>query len=143
MVFFLVSKEGFIDRFNGSYDNLEGAYAYDYFLRFDDLSFQNKTRTLETAFSYGPFCNGVKSLDDFKADDEAIFVNLINASPHFDPYLKSSLLYFRNIGYGDLAGEPDAFAIKPFVETVLIYSNIQNGIGIFAAYNSTRVFIND
>jgi hypothetical protein len=139
---YLISKSGAIDKFNGSYDNLEGAYGIDYYFRIEDKSFTDANQKIDFYYNYNSFCN-MEKIEDFKPDGEAVYLNLINSSPHFDRYLKSSILYFRATGYSSLDSEVDAFRINPFVETVQIYSNIKNGTGIFAAYNIHRVFIND
>ncbi|PIF06628.1 MAG: hypothetical protein CSA36_00560 [Draconibacterium sp.] len=57
-------------------------------------------------------------------------VQIINADKHYDKYMKSSIIN-RMKETSDL----------PFYEPIQIYSNIENGYGIFGSYASTIIFL--
>ena len=67
----------------------------------------------------------------------AVTATITNASQHYDRYLKSSITYHLNRLYSE--GEDVGF--RPFVQFSQVYSNVENGTGIFAAYNTTDLDI--
>jgi hypothetical protein len=65
-------------------------------------------------------------------DSLGLYVHVYTGSVDFDRYWKTSLLYFlNNFSETDIP--------NPFAEQVADYSNITNGTGIFAGYNSQTI----
>ncbi len=101
----------FIDGFNRSIDTeSEYGYVYSYYLRFSDDDYNGQTMKLEFVRRSGS-TRYVWSCDE-----------------NYDKYLKSSLKARLN-------AEKDL----PFREPVQIYSNIENGYGIFGAVAATPI----
>jgi len=119
--FYVNTESNIPDKFNADYDNLDGNYSYSRYLRFDDLNFENEETEISYYFHY-QFVGAYSDLNRLKPP-QSLFVELINGSNSFDRYFKSSIL------------EQDNY-LNPFAEPVYIYSNINNGVGIFAGYNS-------
>ena len=68
-----------------------------------------------------------------KADsNQTAYINITNASENYDKYLKSSMIDFMNNDFNDVGA---------FTKPVTIFSNIENGTGIFGAYSNTRIDI--
>ena len=85
--------------------------------------------------------SGWTSREEFFSEDfhEGFFGTLYttNGSQVYDRYLKSGIIYHLNRDYNT---EED-LGFKPFVQFSQVYSNVENGTGIFAAYNTTDLDI--
>lgn len=124
---YYLSYSSIPDRFNGFVDNLsEGITNFDYFLRIDDTALDGTTIVLDIASNYSV---------GLLTGEQSYILNVVSASQHYDRYLKSSAVYFLN---NEFFTEPN-----PFSETTQIYSNVENGTGIFAAYNSVSIPVED
>ena len=127
----LISESPIIDRFNAFTDNTsygETTYKTGY-IRFNDLSNNGDALALEV-ISASHF--GYDELPNLTAE-QALTLHIISSSTHYDRHLKSSLIDHLNNDYYD---NPN-----PFSQSTQIYSNIENGTGIFAAHNSTSIRI--
>ena len=131
---FLHSYSTVPDNFNAYVDNTtEGITEYDRYIRVDDNTLNGKRITLEMTSQYDPmFQYGELSRLD---SNQTAVLQITNASQHYDRYLKSSVIYFLNNDY--------FYGPNPFSETTQIYSNVENGTGIFAAYNSVSIAVED
>ncbi len=101
----------FIDNFNRSLDtDAKYGYVYDYYMRISDEGYDGEILTLNTV--------GIKDRNRyFWATDS-----------HYDSYLKTTLKVQLN--------KEDAL---PFQEPLQIYSNIENGYGIFGSCAVTTI----
>ena len=129
LVFYPNSNTVFLDRFNATFDN-RGSQMYEFhdYLRFDDLGHEGKPIEVEATASDPTF-----RLQNLEELQNVLYVNFFSASYHYDRYLKSSIIHFLNNDFLD---------INPFAEPVKIYSNVENGTGIFAACNNVQLLIN-
>jgi hypothetical protein len=101
----------FIDDFNRSLDtDSKYGYVYDYYMRISDEGYDGK----------------VLSLNTLTIKDKTRYFWATDS--HYDKYLKSSLKVQLN-KEGEL----------PFHEPVQIYSNIENGYGIFGSSATTTI----
>lgn len=101
----------FIDDFNRDIDTeSKYGYVYSYYLRFSDVGYNGQT--MDLTFTRR---SGIKWY-------------LWSCDPHYDNYLKSTLKARLN-------AEKDL----PFREPVQIYTNIENGYGIFGAVAATQI----
>lgn len=124
------------DRFNAFIDNtIGGVTVYQFYLRVDDS--QHNGNLISFDIGGGVYDSFTKYQRIHHKLSYQIIVH--NASQHYDRYLKSSIAYFlsRDV-YSD-----EEISFKPFAEIVQTYSNIENGTGIFAAYNSTSLETGD
>lgn len=101
----------FLDDFNREIDtNTKYGFVYFYYVRISDIGYDG-------------------SILSFKMSGETeSFTNFITADEHYDKYIKSSVKARLN-SEGDL----------PFREPVQIYSNIENGYGIFGSCAITTI----
>ncbi len=135
--FFIINTNSpHLDDFNGAFDNFSGYYDYHFYLRISD-SFANtkdlsvdvfggRTTQSSRLFRYEVITNLIK--------DQSLILNVINCSPNYDKYLKSTLQDFLNsefVGVSTLFSGP-----------VKIHSNIKNGVGIFGSYSTRAVQVN-
>ena len=123
------------DRFNAFFDNTNGLYEYDYgLIRLDEIAYGNQQDI--TIQLYENLCK-----PDFKVNglQEGIVVSLFEVSRHFDSYLKSLTLQLINTAGNDAKNEEALDNI--FISPIKVYSNVKNGTGIFAAYNTYQVKI--
>ena len=130
---YIVSYSVLPDEFNSIIDNTSGGVReYQYYVRISDESIDGTTFSLELSAG-DPLYNypEIVELDS----NQSVVLQLVSASQTYDRYLKSSLIYYYNNQFFD---EPN-----PFAEPVKIYSNVENGTGIFAAYNSVSLKIGD
>nr|WKN38953.1 DUF4249 domain-containing protein [Tunicatimonas sp. TK19036] len=118
------------DNFNASIDNtMNGVTDYDGTIRIDGSALNGESISLSMTSNSDPmFQYGALGRLD---ENQYAEIQVLNASQHYDRYLKSSWIYFLN---NDYFYEPN-----PFSETTQIYSNVKNGTGIFAAYNSAHI----
>lgn len=129
------SVSPFLDDFNSTFDNYSGYNDYNYYLRLSDI-FSNaasvqidvlggRASQSSRLFRYDVITNLFK--------EQMLILNVYNCSPSYDKYLKSTMQDFLN---NEFLGTP-----LPFSGPVRIFSNIINGVGIFAAYSpkSTQV----
>ncbi len=114
----------FIDDFNRTFHNYDNTYEFYHYLRMDDLLLNAPSFD----FSAGFHLSEILDEDDEK---NGIYATVTHASEHYDKYLKSSVIHYLNADLGD---EPN-----PFSSPVKIYSNVENGLGIFAAYNAVTI----
>ena len=121
------------DNFNSNIDNLSGGLReFNSFVRLDDIAINGTTIELDLTSHYPMFgLSDIRELDD----SQSLMLEVVNASSHYDRYLKSSAIYYLNNEFGD-DGAPN-----PFAEPTRIYSNVENGLGIFAAYNSVSIAV--
>ncbi|MCF8363880.1 MAG: DUF4249 domain-containing protein [Prolixibacteraceae bacterium] len=104
-------KAPFIDDFNRRTDpESKFGYVYDYYVRISDIGYDGEKMTVMLEAA----TNGS--------------INIVSADEHYDKYIKSSVKARLN-SEGDL----------PFKEPVQIYSNIENGYGIFGACAITTI----
>lgn len=121
------------DRFNAFVDNTSGGITvFEFYIRVDDVSLDG----LPITFDIASYLSEPDPYDRYKSYNK---LYILNASQHYDRYLKSSITYFLN---EDLYDDED-IAFKPFVQSSEVYSNIENGTGIFAAYNSVSIAVED
>lgn len=66
--------------------------------------------------------------------DEQAFVYVYTMSDAYDSYLKSAINAYQNRLF-DSSGAIS----NPFAEPTPVYSNIKNGLGIWAAYSIERI----
>jgi hypothetical protein len=129
----MVSYSVLPDIFNSIVDNTSGGVReYNDYIRIDDASVDGTTFALEFTGS-DPLYTYQELLE--LDSNQSMTLQLVNASQAYDRYLKSSIIYYYNNEFFD---EPN-----PFAEPVKIYSNVENGAGIFAAYNSTTLTVSD
>ncbi|MEQ9443748.1 MAG: DUF4249 domain-containing protein [Cyclobacteriaceae bacterium] len=131
---FLHSYSILPDKFNAAVDNTDGGGTiYDGYIRVDDNVLNGETFSLEMTLDGYPMFRyeDLNPLDS----NQTVQLKIANTSRHYDRYLKSSWIYFLN---NDYFYEPN-----PFSETTQIYSNVENGTGIFAAYNSLSIDLQD
>ncbi|MEK6481782.1 DUF4249 domain-containing protein [Catalinimonas sp. 4WD22] len=121
------------DRFNAFVDNTSGGITeYEFYIRIDDVSLDGLPITFDVAsYIYQP--EPEPRWETYRD------VHILSTSRHYDRYLKSSVIYALNQEYND----DDDIGFKPFVASSEVYSNIENGMGIFAAYNSVSIPIDE
>ncbi len=113
------------DDFNAIRDG--GFNEYFTYIRFDEsylLTYPINIAIEKTNFG-GP---NLKRADS----NQTAYIYITNASKNYDRYLKSSMIDFMNNDFND---------VGPFTKPVPIFSNIENGTGIFAAYNNSSIDI--
>jgi hypothetical protein len=122
------------DRFNAYVDNVAaGVTSYDFFIRVEDKSHDGKEISFRIASYLSDDQQEPRDYDFFS------YLHVISGSQQYDRFLKSSVRYALNRGnYSD-----EDFAFTPFAEITQTYSNIENGTGIFAAYNSVSIPYDD
>ncbi len=97
----------FFDNFNKVIDSTyKNGYFYEYYLRINDSGFENQS------FSF----------HDTHYSSHSIVSFFMDTDEHYDKYLKSTIKQKMNDGDNLLFNEP-----------VQIYSNIENGLGIFGS----------
>ncbi len=124
------------DIFNSYIDTFsDGIRQYAQYMRMDDSAINSTNITLDIT-SYSPLYrfNEMSQLDS----NQSVVLETINASQHYDRYLKSSMIYYLNNSFGEDSDQPGIFN-----EPTRIYSNVENGLGIFAAYNSVSIAVED
>ena len=132
-LFYITCADLSLDNFNSSYDNTFQEFYYTLYMRQSDESKKLDSFPLAiTGASGHPFFgyDVLKSL----TPDQGLFVTTYNCSAAYDQYLKSTLIEFLN---NDLYDMPN-----PLNGPVKIFSNVKNGIGIFAAYSIATLEVN-
>ena len=131
---YIYSNSTIPDVFNSFIDNtLNGVRSFESFVRIEDNAITSPSTTLElTGNSY--YFSNISKIDD----SQSIILEAVSASPHYDRYLKSSVTYYLNNSFGQENDQPGLFT-----EPTRIYSNVENGLGIFAAYNSVSINLED
>lgn len=123
------------DRFNADIDNLAGGISlFRYYMRIEDSKKSNNQIELVVLNFF--FINPSDLLDD-----QTYRLDIKSASQHYDRFLKSSIIHATNPSR-EYIEEADV-AIEPFAEIIQSYSNVENGTGIFAAYNSVSFAVED
>lgn len=122
------SRDIRLDDFNASFDNTSGYFDYYKYIRISSFE-SNTTNNFIFGLSFGSCSSDSLILKD----SEKLLAIVMNTSIHYDRYLKSSLQHYLLNEQQDTP--------NPFSEPVRIYSNVEGGLGIFAAYNSTQVSI--
>ena len=111
----------FVDQINGVNDTYHAedkgsTVDFEEFLR---IPYENREAVLPLRFSVWGSSDGMtKYSHSFR---------IITASDAYDRYMKSRYKQEQNSGWN---GEGN-----PFIEQITVYSNIENGLGIFAGYN--------
>ena len=119
------------DRFNSFVDNTSGGVtAYDLYVRIDDATLDGEIISFNIALR-----SDYNSLSASPLDSASFQLNVLSSSRAYDRYLKSSVTHYLAFEFFE---DPN-----PFAEPVKIYSNVENGTGIFAAYNSTTLEIRE
>ena len=121
------------DGFNSIVDNTSGGIRdYDNYIRIDNSTINSASVTLDITGGFPLFrFDEMSQLDS----NQSLILHAISASQAYDRYLKSSFIYYLNNEFYDTP--------NPFAEPTQIYSNVENGIGIFAAYNSVSIAVED
>ncbi len=120
------------DRFNAYIDAISGGITeYRFMVRIEDAGLSSST--IELAVESFFFTDNLPSDQTYRFD-------VYSASQHYDRFLKSGILYAIN---RDNYSFDEDFAFTPFSEVIQTYSNVENGTGIFAAYNSVSTAIED
>jgi hypothetical protein len=125
------------DRFNAGIDNLwDGVSSFSYYMRIEDSQHDGGLISFDMGIgNYDDYLTKYQEIHDSLTQQIIIMI----ASQHFDHYLKSSITHLLSRdNYAD-----EDFEIMPFAEIVQTYSNVENGTGIFAAYNSTTFEVGD
>ncbi|MEK6481783.1 DUF4249 domain-containing protein [Catalinimonas sp. 4WD22] len=133
-MFYLHSYSTIPDKFNASIDNTSGGVTeYSGFIRIDDYSLNEENINIELGSIGDPMFqqSEMNQLDS----NQYVTLHVMSTSENYDRYLKSSVMYALNNGFRDTPGI--------FAEPTQIYSNIENGSGIFAAYNSVSIAVED
>ena len=99
----------------------ETSYSGDDAL-FSDILFNGETKQIEFTIFLGKIDEGEDVLSSLK-------VELRNVSESYYYYYRSVDLHQMNEG-------------NPFAEPVQVYSNVENGLGIFTAYNESSQVLN-
>ena len=124
------------DRFNAYVDTFFGGVTvYEGYVRVDDSAANGEIITFELA------AGSYRHLTRYQRIHEQLSATatITSASRHYDSYLKSSITYYRNRSYN----QDEDIGFKPFIQASQVHSNVENGTGIFAAYNSTTLEIGD
>lgn len=132
-LYYLTCADLFLDNFNSSYDNTLHNFYYTLFMRQSDESKNKKSFPLTISGADGnPFFRyeTLQALDE----NQALYVSAYNCSAAYDRYLKSTLIEFLNNELYDMS--------SPINGPVKIYSNVKNGLGIFAAYSVKTIEVN-
>jgi hypothetical protein len=124
------------DRFNAYVDNISGGVTvYEGYVRVDDTSVEGGQIIFSLAAGDYRYLTRYQSIHERLSSTATV----THAGRHYDRYLKSSIIYYRNRSYS----QDEEIRFKPFVQATQVYSNVENGTGIFAAYNSTTLEIGD
>lgn len=122
------------DRFNAYIDNVAaGVTEYQGYVRVEDATLNGESIVFDLAGGDYDYLVRYPRVHD----QLAVTATFVNASQHYDRYLKSSITYHLNRQYS----EDEDIGFKPFVQSSQVYSNVENGTGIFAAYNSVDLDI--
>jgi hypothetical protein len=116
----LLSNSTNLDLFNSKINNIDGRRNYYLITRI------NPEMPLKKEINIG-FVNSIKDVD-------SAFVYFSCLSPTYDKYLKTAISAYQNSlvdSQGDLK--------NPFGDFLPVYSNIKNGLGIFAGINSKKI----
>ena len=124
---YLLSNTPLGDNFNATLDYSFQRYGYRDYLRIKPFE---STLPIDIMVGFTDDFYRYKRMPQLTSD-QRLEVHIIAASQEFDRYFKSSILSYLN---NDAAEGPNLFS-----EQVKVYSNIENGIGIFAAYNTATV----
>ncbi|WKN44571.1 DUF4249 family protein [Tunicatimonas pelagia] len=120
------------DRFNAYIDAISGGITeYRFFVRIEDTGLEGDVIALAVESFF---------VTDNLPSDRTYQFDVHNASRHYDRFLKSGILYAIN--QENYSFEEDG-AFTPFSEVIQTYSNVENGTGIFASYNSASFAVED
>jgi hypothetical protein len=118
----ILSNSPYLDRFNSFFDGFVGRYTFGDPVRID-MRLYNLTPNAYIDFSFN---NQVKK-------GEQAFVYVYTMSDTYDRYLKSAITAYQNRLFSSSGA-----INNPFAEPSPVYSNIKNGVGIWAAYSVER-----
>jgi hypothetical protein len=122
---YILSNSQYLDRFNSIFDGLSGKYAFGDPARIDtDLIKLDPKPIIEFTF-----VNQI--LPKYQ---NTAFMYAFTASETYNRYLKSAINAYQNRlldSYGDLN--------NPFAEPTPVYSNVKNGLGIWAGYSGVKL----
>lgn len=97
-------------------------FAYHFYARLPDTQFSGKEVSFQLPHYYS-------DAEDYEQLPYRAYVYIINADKHLDQYMKSALIQYELGVIGDM----------PVFHTPLdIYSNIENGKGIFGSYTISQ-----
>ncbi|MDR3140875.1 MAG: DUF4249 domain-containing protein [Tannerellaceae bacterium] len=110
-------------------NNVTGSIYYNGFLRV-----KNKNLPLADEIKFTPHFVYVKNITDPEANQTSIKITLITAGPEYDQFQKTLYDQKTMIVYED-----DISSV--FYQPKTVYSNIENGLGLFAAINEASQLI--
>lgn len=120
------------DRFNAFVDNTSGGVTvYEGYMRVDDTALNGEPILYDIALERYEHLTRYPRIHPRLST----VVTITNASQHYDRYLKSSITYLLNRQYST----DEDLGFKPFVQSNQVYSNVENGTGIFAAYSTASI----
>lgn len=125
------------DRFNSYVDSYSGGVTvYELFIRVEDAILDGKRIHFDIPEYY--YENHTDSIQWQSSDPDhkgKAYLVTLNASTEYDKYLKSQVVSaLSSKSYPD-----NDNWLAPFSEITQTYSNVENGTGIFATYNSTTI----
>ena len=132
-LYYLTCADLTLDNFNSSYDNTFQEFYYTLYMRQSDESKMLHRFPLAITGAAGHSFFKYENLQSL-APGQGLFVTTYNCSRAYDQYLKSSLIQFINNNLYDMP--------NPLSGPVKIFSNVENGIGIFAAYSIKTLEVN-
>lgn len=97
-------------------------YAYHFYARLTDLTFNGGQAEFKIPHFWVP-------QEDFTHINFRIYLFVINADPHLDQYMKAALMQYELSVIGDM---------PVFHTPVNMYTNVENGKGIFGSYTFTE-----
>jgi hypothetical protein len=128
MISQIYSNSSVVDRFNGVKDY--GINLYSFYLRLNSPT--NSSMLNLDAFSFETDIFFTEEKINTLHDSLGLYVNAYTMSQEYDKYLKSSITNYLN-------NNIEVDVPNPFAEKTTTYSNIHNGTGIFAGFNSISI----
>jgi hypothetical protein len=122
----IYSDSNIPDKFNGFPNN--GLFSYSGPVRIPGILNYNNDLSFLFLNSYSQLL--VYNTFIRLTADQEIYILVTNTSSIYDKYQKSRMIHFIN---------QDESLSNPFLEPVKIFSNVKNGLGIFAASNTSIV----
>jgi hypothetical protein len=123
---YTLSNSQYLDRFNSVFDGLVGKYTFGDPVRIDTDLIRLDPKPI-IAFT---FVNQI--LPKYQ---NTAFMYAFTASETYNRYLKSAISAYQNRlldSYGNLN--------NPFAEPTPVYSNVKNGLGIWAGYSAVKIY---
>lgn len=126
---YIVSNSLYPDRFDAYYDSFVGGYLYGDLVRFNPDNLLD-SGSIEFEFT---LANQYPSKNNRKTG-EALLYDFMAVGPHYDKFLKTAVQAYQN-----RVLDAEDVLNNPFAEITPVYSNVQNGLGVFGAMNRKRV----